>query len=125
MPTEPTVTVYGAYYCPDCRRTKQFLGEQFIPYKWVDIEQDKAGEQYVLEKNHGKRIIPTVEFADGSLLVEPTNAEPQESLMGMSISAHLNLKALASLPSPIPHPKTQISILVLPIFSAYKSPKTL
>ncbi len=75
MPTEPAVTVYGAYYCPDCRRTKQFLGEQFIPYKWVDIEQDKAGEKYVLEKNHGKRIIPTVVFADGSLLVEPTNAE--------------------------------------------------
>jgi thioredoxin reductase (NADPH) len=69
------ITVYGAFWCPDCRRTKQFLGEQFIPYAWVDIEQDKAGEAYVLAKNNGKRIIPTVEFADGSLLVEPTNAE--------------------------------------------------
>jgi len=32
--TEPKVTVYGAYWCPDCRRAKKFLGEQFIPYRW-------------------------------------------------------------------------------------------
>lgn len=72
---QPTITVYGAYWCPDCRRSKQFLGEHQIPYHWVDIEQDKAGEAYVLAKNDGKRIIPTIEFADGSLLVEPSNAE--------------------------------------------------
>lgn len=72
---EPDITVYGAYWCPDCRRSKQFLGEHQIPYRWVDIEQDKAGESYVLAKNDGKRIIPTIEFADGSLLVEPSNAE--------------------------------------------------
>lgn len=73
--TEPKVTVYGAYWCPDCRRAKKFLGEQFIPYRWVDIEQDKEGEAYVLQKNDGKRIIPTIVFEDDSFLVEPTNAE--------------------------------------------------
>ena len=72
---DPKVTVYGAYWCPDCRRSKKFLGEQFIPFRWVDIEQDMAGEAYVLEKNSGKRIIPLIEFPDGSFLVEPTNAE--------------------------------------------------
>jgi len=35
---EAKVTVYGAYWCPDCRRAKKFLGEHFVPYKWVDIE---------------------------------------------------------------------------------------
>ena len=35
------ITVYGAHWCPDCRRSKQFLGEHQIPYDWVDIEQDK------------------------------------------------------------------------------------
>ena len=69
------ITVYGAHWCPDCRRSKQFLGEHQIPYLWVDIEQDKKAEQLVIEKNSGKRIIPTVTFADGSFLVEPTNAE--------------------------------------------------
>ena len=83
---QPEITVYGAHWCPDCRRSKQFLGEHQIPYNWVDIEQDKAGEQYVIEKNNGKRIIPTIEFADGSILVEPSNAE---------LAAQLNLKTTA------------------------------
>ena len=81
------ITIYGTYWCPDCRRSKQFLGEHQIPYHWVDIEQDKAGEEYVLQKNNGKRIIPTIEFADGSILVEPSNAE---------IAARLGLKTSAS-----------------------------
>ena len=72
---DPKVTVYGAYWCPDCRRSKKFLGEQFISYRWVDIEQDKEAEAYVLERNDGKRIIPLILFEDGSFLVEPTNAE--------------------------------------------------
>jgi thioredoxin reductase (NADPH) len=74
------VTVYGAYWCPDCRRAKKFLGEQFVPYNWVDIEQDKAGEAYVLQKNNGKRIIPTIVFEDDSFLVEPSNAELAQKL---------------------------------------------
>jgi thioredoxin reductase (NADPH) len=74
------VTVYGAYWCPDCRRSKKFLGEQFIPYKWVDIEKDKAGEAFVLEKNKAKRIIPMVLFEDGSFLVEPSNADLAKKL---------------------------------------------
>ncbi|HKY54167.1 MAG TPA: FAD-dependent oxidoreductase [Anaerolineales bacterium] len=78
--TEPRVTVYGAYWCPDCRRAKKFLGEQFIAYKWVDIEQDKDGEIYVLQKNEGKRIIPTIVFEDDSFLVEPSNAELAKKL---------------------------------------------
>jgi thioredoxin reductase (NADPH) len=81
------ITIYGAYWCPDCRRSKQFLGEHQIPYKWVDIEQDKEGEAYVLQKNEGKRIIPTIEFEDGSILVEPSNAE---------LAAKLGLKTTAA-----------------------------
>jgi len=72
---DPKVTIYGAYWCPDCRRSKKFLGEQFIPYRWVDIEQDKEGESYVLRRNDGRRIIPMIVFEDDTFLVEPTNAE--------------------------------------------------
>jgi len=86
MDVLPEITIYGAYWCPDCRRSKNFLGEHQIPYQWVDIEQDKAGELYVLQKNHGKRIIPTIEFGDGSILVEPSNAE---------LAAQLGLKTTA------------------------------
>ena len=68
------ITVYGAPWCPDCRRSKQFLGEQRVPYNWVDIDQDQEGRSYVQQVNDGKQIIPTVVFQDGSVLVEPTNA---------------------------------------------------
>jgi thioredoxin reductase len=52
----------------------------------VDIEQDEAGEAHVLAKNDGKRIIPTSEFADGSFLVEPSNAE-LASKLGLKMTA--------------------------------------
>ncbi|MCP4419577.1 MAG: FAD-dependent oxidoreductase [Chloroflexi bacterium] len=73
--TYPTITVYGAYWCPDCRRSKHFLGEHQIPYSWIDVEQDAEAEARVIEINGGKRIIPTILFEDGSHLTEPSNAE--------------------------------------------------
>ena len=72
---DPQVTVYGAPWCPDCKRAKQFLGEQRMPYNWVDIDQDEDGRKYVQQVNNGKQIIPTIIFEDGSTLVEPTNGE--------------------------------------------------
>lgn len=68
------ITVYGAYWCPDCRRSKRFLSEQQLAYDWVDIEQNEEARAYVEKLNHGKRIIPTIVFGDGSFLVEPSNA---------------------------------------------------
>ncbi|MCH8063957.1 MAG: FAD-dependent oxidoreductase [Chloroflexi bacterium] len=69
------IIVYGAPWCPDCKRAKQFLGEQRVPYSWVDIDEDEEARSYVQELNDGKQIIPTIIFPDGSFLVEPTNAE--------------------------------------------------
>ncbi len=69
------ITVYGAPWCPDCKRSKQFLGEQRVPYNWVDIDQDEEGRSYVQQANDGRQIIPTIVFEDESILVEPTNAE--------------------------------------------------
>ncbi len=67
------IKVYGAPWCPDCRRAKQFLGEMRIPYEWIDIDQDEDARAYVREKNQGKQIIPTIVFPDGSILAEPSN----------------------------------------------------
>ena len=69
---QPKITVYGAPWCPDCRQSKQFLGEQRVRYNWVDIEE---GRNRVQALNDGKQIIPTIIFDDGSILVEPSNAE--------------------------------------------------
>ena len=80
------IILYGTTWCPDCKRAKQFLGEQRIHYDWVDIEKDAVALAYVEEVNKGKRIIPTIVFPDGSILVEPTNAELAEKL-GLSVRA--------------------------------------
>ena len=72
--------IFGATWCPDCRRSKQFLSEHRIPYEWIDIEKDPQAQAYVQQVNKGKQIIPTILFADGSILVEPTNAELAQKL---------------------------------------------
>ena len=72
---EGNITVYGAPWCPDCTRAKQFLGEQRVRYNWVDIDRNEDARAYVQQVNDGKQIIPTIIFEDGSLLVEPSNAE--------------------------------------------------
>ncbi|MGB3905656.1 MAG: glutaredoxin domain-containing protein [Anaerolineae bacterium] len=72
---EPDVIVYAADWCSDCWRTKRFLGKHRVEYEWVDIEHDPDGRAYVERVNNGKCIIPTIVFGDGSILVEPTNAE--------------------------------------------------
>ena len=69
------LTVYGATWCSDCKRAKKFLGEQRVHYDWVDVEQDSDGLALIERVNNGKRIIPTIVFADESVLVEPSNAE--------------------------------------------------
>lgn len=69
------IKVYGAPWCPDCRRSKQFLGELRVEYDWIDIDQDAAAVQYVRSVNNGKQIIPTIVFPDGSFLAEPSNDE--------------------------------------------------
>ena len=50
---EQRIRVFGAPWCPDCKRSKQFLGEQRIPYDWIDIEQDETGRKYVQQVNDG------------------------------------------------------------------------
>ena len=74
------IKMYGAPWCPDCRRAKQFLGEQRVPYEWVDVDKNPEALDYVREINDGKQIIPTILFEDGSILAEPTNAELADKL---------------------------------------------
>ena len=78
--------VYGAPWCPDCRRSKKFLSEHRVPYDWVDVDQDQEGLRLVQDLQHGGRTIPTVVFPDGSYLLEPTDEELAGKL-GLSLVA--------------------------------------
>jgi thioredoxin reductase (NADPH) len=80
------ITVYGAPWCPDCRRSKAFLMEQRIPFAWIDIDTDAEGLRFVEDLQEGGRTIPTIVFPDGSHLLEPSNAELAEKL-GLQLRA--------------------------------------
>jgi thioredoxin reductase (NADPH) len=67
------IVIYGASWCPDCRRAKKFLSDQRIAFAWHDIETHPDLVAEVQRRNDGRRIIPTIVFPDGSHLSEPTN----------------------------------------------------
>lgn len=74
------ITIYSTVWCSDCKRAKKFFGEQRIPYVNIDIEHDPEAMAFVEKINNGKRIVPTIIFPDGSMLVEPSNAQLAEKL---------------------------------------------
>ena len=52
------IVIYGASWCPDCRRAKKFLGDQRIPYAWHDLETEPELASEVQARNDGKNIDP-------------------------------------------------------------------
>ena len=75
-----SIMVYGATWCPDCKRAKQFFGEQRIQYNNIDIDNDPRSVEFVEKVNSGKRSIPTIIFPDGQIMVEPSNAQLAQKL---------------------------------------------
>jgi thioredoxin reductase (NADPH) len=74
------IIVYSTTWCSDCKRAKKFFGEQRIPYINIDVEENPEFMEVVEKINEGKRSVPTIVFQDGSVLVEPSNAQLAEKL---------------------------------------------
>ncbi len=51
------LTVYSAFWCPDCREAKRFLQRHKIPYTEIDIETTPGAAEEVVART-GKRAIP-------------------------------------------------------------------
>lgn len=79
------ITVYGADWCGDTVRTLRHLDSKKIEYRYIDIEEDAAGEKKVIEFNKGKRRIPMVEVASETLAV-PSNSELDKVLAQANIT---------------------------------------
>ena len=79
MTSEP-IRMYGTRWCPDCARAKQIMSKHNIIYTFIDIEQDEEAGAYVEKVNKGNKSVPTIIFPDGSILVEPSNAELEKKL---------------------------------------------
>ncbi|GMQ93859.1 MAG: mycoredoxin [Acidimicrobiia bacterium] len=69
------ITMYGAEWCGDCRRAKQWFARNDVAFDWVDLEANPEEIETVMAYNGGRKNIPVVVFADGSHITEPTDAE--------------------------------------------------
>ncbi len=67
------LTVYGADWCPDCRRSKRLLDRLGVPYLYVDVDEDSAGLETMMALNGGRQSIPVIVFPDGQHLQEPSD----------------------------------------------------
>ena len=68
------ITMYGAEWCGDCRRSKKFLDSNNVAYNYIDVEADVSASDKVIEINGGQRSIPVIIFEDGTHLTEPSDA---------------------------------------------------
>ena len=76
------LTVYGADWCPDCRRTKRWLADNATPYTYVDRDADPDLRARLAEL--GYLAIPVVVFPGGPILVEPSSADMAEAVRAAS-----------------------------------------
>ncbi len=80
MTPSPTLTtdrptVFTTTWCGYCRRLKSQLDRAGIAYAEVDIDDHEDGAVLVAQANDGNLTVPTVLFADGSALTNPSVAE--------------------------------------------------
>ncbi len=74
------VTIYSTIWCGYCRRLKGQMERAGIGYVEIDIENDPAAAELVMSVNGGNQTVPTVVFADGSALANPSLAQVQDQL---------------------------------------------
>jgi thioredoxin reductase (NADPH) len=78
--------VYGAPWCPHCKRVKRFFAAHRVPYENVDIDEHPEAIETIKELQGGGQIIPTVVYTDGSHEVNPSD-EALARRIGLSLEA--------------------------------------
>ena len=74
------LTMYTTTWCGYCFRLKTALKSAGISFTEVDIDQDPAAAEFVGSVNGGDRTVPTLKFADGSTLTNPSGAQVKQKL---------------------------------------------
>jgi mycoredoxin len=82
--TATELTMYSTQWCGYCVRLKKQLEREGIPFKVVDIEHDPAAAAFVETVNGGNQTVPTMRFADGSALTNPSFAQVAAKLRELS-----------------------------------------
>jgi mycoredoxin len=66
------VTMYTTSWCGYCVRLKRVMQSEGIDFAEVNIETDEQAADVVMQANGGNRTVPTLVFADGSALTNPS-----------------------------------------------------
>jgi glutaredoxin-like protein len=77
--TPTTVTMYGADWCIDCRRSKAVLDADGVAYEYVNLEEVPEAAD-IAKSISGRTNIPVIVFPDGTHLVEPSDAQLRDAL---------------------------------------------
>jgi mycoredoxin len=83
-PTPDSITMFGAEWCRDCRRTKKQLDGLGVTYTYIDLEADPAAADVAREIS-GRTSIPVVVYPDATHHVEPSNADVESKLRELSL----------------------------------------
>ena len=75
-----TFTMYSTPWCGYCHRLKGQLKREGIEFDEVDIEQQPDAAQIVEKANNGNQTVPTLVFADGTALTNPSLAQIKAQL---------------------------------------------
>lgn len=78
------ITMFGADWCRDCRRTKAQLDSLGVAYTYVDLEADPSAAD-VARDISGRTQIPVVVYPDATHHVEPTNADVEAKLRQLAL----------------------------------------
>lgn len=78
------ITMYTTTWCVFCKSLKRALAYDGIELTEVDIEKDPAAAAFVESVNGGNQTVPTLLFADGTTMVNPTAAQVKARLGALS-----------------------------------------
>ena len=70
-----TIRMYCAPWCGDCRAAERYLDERGVAYEPVNIEEHPEAAELIIEKNNGKRKVPTFEVDGRWFAVSPFDPE--------------------------------------------------
>ena len=79
------ITMYGADWCGDCRRSKRLLEELDVQVTHIDVEADQSAAAKVIQINGGAQSIPVLVFSDGTHLTEPSDNDLKAKLQALNI----------------------------------------
>jgi mycoredoxin len=78
------LTMYTTPWCGYCARLKGQLKRAGVSFDEVDIEQQPDAADLVAQVNNGNQTVPTLVFADGSALTNPSVAQVTTKLAALS-----------------------------------------